>query len=207
MVTLERGPLRPFCQPKPIRSLSETIFFYSRFCALSIVPPSCLPRAQAGWSANPNKAEARLMRTSTAKAVAKQIEEWLRQFAKAYSRKDLDAVMEMMDSDRPLLVLGSGPDEKRFSPRQLKKGFQRDFSQADDITMGFKWIKIDTQGDVAWFASELKVAVTACKRKAVYPYRFTGVLVKGKRSWRLCMGQMGLIAADQSSGDSWPSTK
>lgn len=207
MVTLERAPLYPLPQPNPSRCLSETIFFYSRFCALSIVPPSCLPRAQAGWSANPNKAEARLMRTSAAKAVAKEIEEWLRLFAKAYSRKDLDAVMDMMDSGKPLLVLGSGPDEKRFTASQLKKGFQRDFSQAGEITMSFEWIKTDTQGDVAWFASELNVAVAACKRKAVYPYRFTGVLVKGNGAWRLRMGQMGLIAADQSVGDSWPSTK
>ncbi|MBI5820598.1 MAG: nuclear transport factor 2 family protein [Verrucomicrobia bacterium] len=147
------------------------------------------------------------MRTGTAKAVAKEIEEWLRQFAKAYSRKDLDAVMDMMDSGRPLLVLGSGPDEKQFTASQLKKGFQRDFSQADEIAMGFKWIKMDAQGDVAWFASELKVAVTVCKQKTVYPYRFTGVLVKGKRAWRLCMGQMGLVAVDQTAGKSWPSTK
>ncbi len=147
------------------------------------------------------------MRKRAANKVAQEIEKWLRQFAEAYSRKDLDAVMDMVDSDRPLFVLGSGPDEKRFTASQLKKGVLRDFSQVDKLSMTYKWIKTDTQGDVAWFASELKLAVTACNRKTAYPYRFMGVLVKGNRSWRLCMGQMGLVAVDQSAGKSWPSTK
>lgn len=147
------------------------------------------------------------MRPRVARAIAKDIEKWLQRFAKAYSRKDLDAVMGMMDSGKPLLVMGSGPDEIRFTASQLKKGIQRDFSQVDKLSMRFDWIKTDAQGDVAWFASELKFAVTIHKRKTVYPYRFTGVLVKEGLQWRLRMGHMGLADASQCAGESWPSAQ
>lgn len=145
------------------------------------------------------------MKTRAKKTAASEIKNWLQRFAKAYSRKDLDAVMALMDSGKPLLVLGSGPDEKRFTASQFKKGVSRDFSQVDKISMTFDWIKTDAQGDVAWFASEASLAVTMCKQKVVHLFRFTGVLVKRDSRWLLRMGQMGLVAANQQAGESWPS--
>ncbi|MFA6561420.1 MAG: nuclear transport factor 2 family protein [Verrucomicrobiia bacterium] len=145
------------------------------------------------------------MTTRAAGTVANEIENWLQRFAKAYSCKDLDAVMAMMDSGKPLLILGSGPDEKRFNASQLRKGICRDFSQVDKLSMSFDWIKTDAQGDVAWFASEASLAVTVCKQKVVHLFRFTGVLVKSNEQWLLRMGQMGLVAANQHAGESWPS--
>lgn len=146
-----------------------------------------------------------MMRACATKSVAREIEKWLQQFAKAYSRKNPDAIMALMYSAKPLLVLGSGPDEKRFTASQFRKGIRRDFSQVDKLSMSFDWIKTDAQGDVAWFASEVTLAVTVGKQRSVFPYRFTGVLVKKQSQWRLRMGQMGLVAACQNAGESWPS--
>jgi len=113
--------------------------------------------------------------------------------------------MALTSSGKPLLMLGSGPDEKRFTASQLRKGICRDFSQVDKLSMSLGWIKADALGDVAWFASEVTLAVTVGKQRSVFPYRFTGVLVKEQSQWRLRMGQMGLVAAGQHAGESWPS--
>ena len=130
---------------------------------------------------------------------------WLRKFAKAYSCKDIAGAMALIETDRPVMVVGSGPDEKCFNVRQFKKQIQRDFAQADKIAMKFDWIKAAADENVAWFACELRLAVTLKRKKTMFPYRFTGVLARRGNELRLRMAQMGLIASSQETGESWPS--
>ena len=144
------------------------------------------------------------MKTKETQPADPTVATWLRRFARAYTRKDLDALLALIDLEGPILILGSGPDERCFSGEQLRKHVARDFAQVDNISMKYDWIKTDAQGGVAWFACEATLTVTVGRQKTAYPYRFTGVLVKRDKHWRLRMSQMGLLSASQEAGQSWP---
>lgn len=137
----------------------------------------------------------------------KEIVRWVRAFARAYSAKDLVKTLAMVEPEEPIAVMGSGPDEKNLSFSQLKRQIQRDFKQVEKVSMRLGWICADALGDTGWFASEVKLAVIAEGRKTVYPYRFSGVLVRHGGDWLLRMSHLGLVVSSQAPGQSWPTSE
>ncbi len=137
----------------------------------------------------------------------KEIVRWVRAFARAYSSKDLEKTLAMVEPQQPIAVMGSGPDERNLSFAELKHQIQRDFKQVEKVSMRLGWICADALGDTGWFAAEVKLAVKVEEKKTVYPYRFSGVLVRHGGDWLLRMSHLGLIVSSQAPGQSWPTSE
>ena len=87
--------------------------------------------------------------------VKNEILNMLDRYAECYLNKDLDGLMSLFVSDPDLVAIGSGVDEWVKGPDELKTGFIRDFSQANDIRMVFDNLTISAVGKVAWVSGSM----------------------------------------------------
>jgi ketosteroid isomerase-like protein len=88
-----------------------------------------------------------------------------------YARKDIDACLGLWTSDPDLVAIGTGADELRLGPEELRRGLRRDFEQAENIKITTEWLRISAAGDVAWSAANCGLRLLS----AVTRHRFCAV--------------------------------
>ncbi|MEI7827818.1 MAG: nuclear transport factor 2 family protein [Euryarchaeota archaeon] len=121
-----------------------------------------------------------------------------------YTRKDPEACMGLWTSDPDVIAIGTGADELRLGPEELKRGLRRDFDQADNIKITTEWLRISAAGNVAWSAANIQLAATVNGKTTTLPCRLTNVYEKRNGTWRIMLLHLSLPAAEQESGHSWP---
>jgi ketosteroid isomerase-like protein len=124
----------------------------------------------------------------------------------AYENKDLECYLKFYAKDPSLVILGSGPDEKRLGYASLKKQIQRDFSQAGKIKTSVDWINISSLGDAAWSFWELnlKVSLPNEKKPVTISGRMTTVYIRQKGEWKIIQGHFSVPDKTQEKGRSYP---
>lgn len=123
---------------------------------------------------------------------------------KEYARKDLEACMGLWTTDADLVAIGTGADELRLGPEELRRGLRRDFEQAENIETAIEWLSISAAGKVAWSAANARLTATVNGEATTIACRMTNVYEKRNGTWRIMLLHLSLPAAEQESGHSWP---
>ena len=64
----------------------------------------------------------------------------LKRMAAAIENKDVDALMKLFAKDGSMLNIGPEEDEMSLGPARLKERFERDFTQAEAISIKYERI-------------------------------------------------------------------
>jgi len=134
---------------------------------------------------------------ATRKTVA-EIQAVLDKFCTGYGNKDIDALLNLFDSDPDVLVIGTGEDEKRTGLEEIRIQFERDFCQSERLTVDFENVAISQQDSVCWIAGDTNVYFTAEERAMHVLLRFTAVLIHHDGKWLFVQTHFSVPFSDPS---------
>jgi ketosteroid isomerase-like protein len=136
----------------------------------------------SAWAAEPTQIE-------------KEVKDWLTAYAKAYEKKDLNALMSMIGPEA--VFIDSSPQGKYIGADPIKNAYQNEFTQIESVVMEPTWLTASTKGDQAWFAADLTAKVDLGKEKFVIPGRWTGVLEKRGGKWVIILSHFSYTAPEE----------
>ncbi len=136
----------------------------------------------SAWAAEPTQIE-------------KEVKDWLTAYAKAYEKKDLNALMSMIAAEA--VFIDSSPQGRYMGADAIKKAYQAEFTQIQSVVMEPTWLTASTKGDQAWFAAELMAKVDLGNEKFSVPGRWTGVLEKRGDKWLIILSHFSYTAPDE----------
>ena len=110
----------------------------------------------------------------------------------AYVHENVEQILTIMTPGQDFVQYGTGADEKRVGPTEMRTQVERDVSQADSLRMMFHWTAISAAGDVAWTASDVTMTAAIQGQPLSLPGRMTTVMRKEQGKWRIA--QMHLSA-------------
>jgi len=135
---------------------------------------------------------------------ATEVRAALDRFAGAYERRELTAVMAALAPDPDVVVLGSGPDERRVGPAQIREQVERDWQQSDAASLEFGWMQISARGPIAWVACDVTFYATIEGETDQFPGRLTAVLENRDGVWIIVLWHFAIPPAEQTAGNSFP---
>ncbi len=128
----------------------------------------------------------------------------LEKYMGAYAKKNLDSLMDIISKDEDTIFIGTGYDEWAHGPKEIKKGFQRDFSQADSIKIEFHKLPISVAGEVAWTTTKMTMKVLADGDELILDGRLSAVFEKRNDKWVIVQLHYSLPVKEQEKGQSYP---
>jgi ketosteroid isomerase-like protein len=131
------------------------------------------------------------------------VEATLRQWADAYSKRDLDRALALIAPDDDVVGIGTGQDEWRVGPEEFKAQIERDFSQAEALSVAYEPLVVSEAGPVAWVAGQASVQARVDGQDLALVGRFTAVLERREDRWRLVQTHFSVPAAEQAKGRSF----
>ncbi|HEX5881078.1 MAG TPA: nuclear transport factor 2 family protein [Actinomycetota bacterium] len=131
------------------------------------------------------------------------VEATLRQWADAYSKRDLDRALALIAPDDDVVGIGTGHDEWRVGPEEFKAQVERDFSQAEALSVAYEPLVVSEAGPVAWVAGRVSVQARVDGQDLSLAGRFTAVLERRDDRWLLMQTHFSLPAAEQAEGRSF----
>jgi ketosteroid isomerase-like protein len=129
----------------------------------------------------------------------------LAKFAESYKKQDMAGLMACIAPDPDVVMFGTGADEKRIGPAEIRHQAQRDWDQAEAISMAFDWTSISAAGPVAWAAIDGAFEIQAGGQRFRMPARISCVLEKRSGQWLVVHSHFSAPAAGQDEGESIPS--
>jgi ketosteroid isomerase-like protein len=126
----------------------------------------------------------------------KEVKAVLDKFAESYARRDLKSAMSLIAPDADVVIYGTGADEKRVGPEEIKAQFERDWSQIEDPGLEYSWISISAAGNVAWVATDAVLKAKIEGKNMKFTSRITKVLEKRGDRWLIVQGHFSF--PDQS---------
>jgi len=126
----------------------------------------------------------------------------LRRMAEATARKDLDGMVALADPD--FRGFGTGLDEKAVGREAYRRNLERDFSQAETISLEFSDIRIGAEGTVAWVMAGMAYHIVADGVSQTLNGRLTAVLRGTGHAWVFAQMHYSLPAQGQEEGRSYP---
>lgn len=121
-------------------------------------------------------------------ATEKAVKSVLEKFAESYAKRDLNSAMSLIAPDADVVMYGTGADEKRIGPKEIKAQFERDLSQIEDPALEYKWTSISASGNVAWIAIDAVFKAKVDGKNMRFPSRITEVLEKRGDTWLIVQG-------------------
>ena len=131
-----------------------------------------------------------------------QVRSTLRRLADAYAARDLKAVMGCFAEDDDIVLYGTGADEKRVGPSEIRTQVERDWAQTDRIAMVFERVSVAAAGRVAWAAVDGAFNVTVGGESGELSARITFVLEERNGEWSIVHAHFSVPAAGQEEGHS-----
>ena len=128
----------------------------------------------------------------------------LTRLTESYEKQDLEGLMACFAPDPDIVMYGTGADEKRIGPAGIRIQAQRDWKQAESISMAFDWMSISAAGPVAWAATDGAFKIRAGGQEFAMPARGSFVLEKRDGGWLIVHGHFSAPAAGQQEGESFP---
>jgi ketosteroid isomerase-like protein len=127
----------------------------------------------------------------------------LDRFAVAYGAKDVEGVLGLISSDPDTVLVGTGDDEIRIGPDQIREQIERDLSQAEDVTLELGPVRVSIHGDVAWAFAEPTVVATVQGAEHRMSVRMTTILVVEDGQLLIRGGHLSVAFAGQEPGESF----
>jgi ketosteroid isomerase-like protein len=131
------------------------------------------------------------------------VEATLRQWAEAYTARDLDQALALIAPDDDVVGIGTGQDEWRVGLEQFRAQIERDFSQAEALSVEYEPLVVSEAGSVAWVAGRASVQARVDGQDLGLAGRFTAVLEHRDDRWLLLQTHFSLPAAEQAEGRSF----
>ena len=128
----------------------------------------------------------------------------LETWATAYAKRDVNAVMSLFATDSDMVFIGTGADERRLGPAEVKLQVERDFDQSESMTVDWKWRSISVYGDIAAMATECVVNAVVGGQQLTFPLRITGVLQKRNGRWLWVQWHSSAPDSSQETGSAFP---
>ena len=100
--------------------------------------------------------------------------------------------MGLWTTDADLVAIGTGADELRLGPEELRRGLRRDFEQAENIETAIEWLSISAAGNVAWSAANARLTATVNGEATTIACRMTNVYEKRNGTWRIMLLHLSL---------------
>ncbi|MCX6285058.1 MAG: nuclear transport factor 2 family protein [Bacteroidetes bacterium] len=98
--------------------------------------------------------------------------------------RDVSHFMDLFDNNAAIMAIGSDSGEV-FKGREQIEGWMKTLFAHRSFSWEMKRVDIDHNGNTAWVFMDGYMIVTNDKGKTVkFPYRFTGILVKVKNTWK-----------------------
>jgi ketosteroid isomerase-like protein len=148
-----------------------------------------------------DRAEAHQMKAD-AKTTA-DVQATVKKFTDAYQARNLRDLMDCFVPDADVVVYGTGADEKRVGPEQVRAQVERDWAQSDSIALSFGWSSISAAGQVAWVAMDGSFTVRAGGSEMTVPARVSLVLENRAGRWLIAHSHFSTPAAGQAEGKSF----
>lgn len=121
----------------------------------------------------------------------------------AFSRKDADAWMRLFSPDEDVVLIGSGADEWRVGPAEVRANMERDFAQADSLAARYGDLSVSGREDVAWAACPVSIRVRGGDEEVAFDIRLTLVIEQRDGQWRIAQFHGSLPAAEREEGSAW----
>jgi class 3 adenylate cyclase/ketosteroid isomerase-like protein len=130
----------------------------------------------------------------------------LNRLAEAYRQRDLEGVLDLFATDPDVLLIGTGADEERIGPAEVRDQFERDWSQSDAASVEYVRVSVSAAGSVAWLAADMIVRGIVGGQDVTVCGRVTAVLEQRGGTWLFTQWHSSLPAVEQSEGESWPTS-
>ncbi|HPG29831.1 MAG TPA: nuclear transport factor 2 family protein [bacterium] len=137
--------------------------------------------------------------------IQNEIKDVLKSMFNAYSAKNIEKGVECVDEN--VFMFGSGKDEIAKNIKELKKGLSRDFSQADKLKCSIKYLRIWNNTSAACVSGYVTYSISTGNEKNVFNYRYTCVLEKKNKKWKIVSSHMSEPSANQEAGKSYAKAK
>ena len=125
-------------------------------------------------------------------------------FAENYAKRDLEGVMALFAPDSDVVMYGTGADEKRVGPAEIRAQVERDWSQSEATSITYGWVSVSSAGSAAWLAPDISFKAKVGGEELTLEGRLTNVLENRGGKWLMVQGHFSLPAAAQSEGESFP---
>jgi ketosteroid isomerase-like protein len=121
----------------------------------------------------------------------------------AYRSRKVDDLLACFAPDSDAVLYGTGGDEKRIGPEQIRAQVERDWGQTESAEMAFSWKSIGAAGNVAWAALDGAFNLTAGGQALSLPARVSLVFEKRDGQWLIVHSHFSTPAAAQEEGHSF----
>jgi ketosteroid isomerase-like protein len=125
-------------------------------------------------------------------------------YKKAYAEKNINSLVKIIPKDNDVIFVGSGKDEWVQGFEEIKKGFERDFEQADSINIEFSEIPIFSNGNVAWTTTTMNMDIELNGSEMNLNGRLSLVFEKRDDIWLIVQLHYSLPVTEQKTGQSYP---
>jgi len=105
----------------------------------------------------------------------------LRRLAKATGEKDIESIMALTDPD--FCGLGTDAGEKVIGREAYRHQLEREFAQAETISLEFSDVRIGAEGTVAWVLADMAYRFVAGGAPRTLDGRMTAVLRGTGHAW------------------------
>ncbi|MDP8261995.1 MAG: nuclear transport factor 2 family protein [Candidatus Ancaeobacter aquaticus] len=116
----------------------------------------------------------------------------LRQFAEAYSDRDIDWLMSFFAEDQDVVFIGPGVDEKCIGQDEIEEQLTREWAETENAHFEIGWIMVSGCDNVAWVAADIVGSATIGKEQVLVNGRLTAVLEKRVDKWFWTQGHFSL---------------
>lgn len=120
-----------------------------------------------------------------------EVRAFFNEFVEAYPKDDLNRYLNLFSQDENLVMFGTG--EKWLGWDEYKTAPAEDKERHGDIAITYDWLRVNSHGQVAWFAAEVKVKVKAGDEWMSIPARLTGVVKKTDNKWKIVQGHISVV--------------
>ncbi len=120
---------------------------------------------------------------------------FLDQYRKAFSAKDADAVVAMYAPDA--VLMGTGPGELYEGTDAIRNAHIEFFKSFDKEERTIEWMKVGTEGKVAWVVASMKFTSYMKDKKAEFLIHATTVLEKRDGKWLIIVRHISNLVSDK----------
>ncbi len=128
----------------------------------------------------------------------------LEDYAFAYCKKDIDALMRVFIDGDDISLIGTGSDEHCGGREAVKKVFLRNFEEATANQFEWHWSHIVVSGDCAVVAIALTIHLEYQGEDLKVPVRWTVALKKEQGRWAWLHRHASSAASGQDEGEAYP---
>ncbi len=121
----------------------------------------------------------------------------LEKYVIANENEDFSIIEEIWMPAEDIILIGTDSDETLIGWEQIRKAIQGQYGNFENtlITVSDQWIKVNMTGNTAWFSEVLSYNFIYNEEAMSFEgMRFTGVLCKKEKKWKLVQGHLSIPA-------------